>query len=1131
MNKLRSSKPNNAFAFTVKSFLGAMLVVALALSATPLLKAQELAATIMGNVTDTSGSVIAGAKIVIAQNGGNGVSRTVISDQAGSYTATNLSAGSYTVTVSAAGFTEFTGKNLVLNVAQHRSLDVVLHPGSVTTTVTVEENTFQIDTVSSEQADTISGTQVRELELNNRNFEQLVTLQPGVVSGLPDEVGFGLNNATVISVNGARSTANNWTVDGADINDSGSNGTLLNVPSVDAIQEFTLERSTYDAGYGHSGGGQVLAATKSGSSTFHGDVYEFDRNTLFNANSYFNKHQQSVSPRGAEHYNNYGFTLGGPLFIPKVYNTAKNKTTFFWSEEWRKVSQPNTIGLPAPTQDQLNGTIIGQVANAPANCVTYDATTNLSQIKPSCYSQNAKVYLTNVFDKFPANSGGYYDATFSAMSNFREDLVRIDEAITNKLHFFARGMEDEVPQDYPQGLFSSNFAGLAESTVNVPGHNVVANLTWSINQKLVNELQGTFSQGEIHASFSPNQVINSASVASQLTNTTAYSDPYGRLPVISFTGGTINGFSMPLTPYKERNLDRTLFDNFTAVLGKHTLRAGINIQFMLKSENGAEGNASFNFNTWQDFLLGNAAVYTQASRDITPDLHYPNMETYAQDDWKLTKRLTVNLGVRYSYFPSPGDVKNVVNNFVPSVYSAAKAPQIDPVSGNFVAGQAFMPNTYTNGLIFPVGNACTQAKAISSQVTCSPWGSKVNPPSNLNFAPRVGFAYDPFGNSRVAIRGGYGIFYDRTLNGIWEQNGFQDPPLVQTATISNTSFDNPVQGNLTGPVGPNHLITTGSPKFDAPSYTDYNLSVQAQIKPSTVVSLGYVGAVGRHLLGEVDANQPTLSTRVANPTKNVNAIVPYLGYSWFAERNPAYNSNFNSLQATLSHHSNGLTLNLAYTWSKNLSNLNGDPDVVIGTSEASTNSYDINMDYGPASLNQPQTFVANYVYELPFFKESHDLRGYALGGWEVSGITALESGQSITVVQANDPFANYPGGIDIATPNYDILPRPDRIAPIKRVKSQAQWFDTASFTDAVGHFGSTGNGTLIGPGIDSWDIGIVKNTRLAKEYRLQFRGEFFNAFNHTNFQAVDTNIDTSAFGQVTTAHNPRNIQLGAKLYF
>ncbi len=314
-----------------------------------LVSGQELAATLNGTVTDPSGAVIPGATVTIAQNGINGVSRTIQTNAQGSYTVTNLPAGTYTVTVTATGFQTYSANNVVMNVAQTRSVNATLPPGATTQTVNVQQGAVALNTSTSALAGTISGTQVRELQLNNRNFEQLVTLQPGVVSGLPQEVGFGLNNTTTVAVNGARSTANNWTVDGADINDSGSNSTLLNVPSVDAIQEFTLERSTYDAGYGRSGGGQVLVATKSGTSSFHGDAYEFNRNNIFNANSFFNKQTTPMIPRAIERYNDYGFTVGGPLFIPKVFNTAKDKTFFFWSEEWRKVSSPVTSSLNPPT--------------------------------------------------------------------------------------------------------------------------------------------------------------------------------------------------------------------------------------------------------------------------------------------------------------------------------------------------------------------------------------------------------------------------------------------------------------------------------------------------------------------------------------------------------------------------------------------------------------------------------------------------------------------------------------------------------------------------------------------------------------------------------------------------------------
>ncbi|HEY2468896.1 MAG TPA: TonB-dependent receptor, partial [Terracidiphilus sp.] len=1090
--------------------------------------------------------------VTIVQNGVNGASRTLQTDAHGSYTATNMAAGNYTITVTAPGFQTYTAQNVIVNVAQTLSVDAPLKVGGASQTVTVQQSSVNIDTETSALAGTISGTQVRELQLNNRNFEQLVTLQPGVVSALPDEVGFGLNSNSTIGVNGVRGTANNWTVDGADVNDSGSNATILNVPSVDAIQEFTLERSTYDAGFGRSAGGQVLVATKSGTSTFHGDVYEFNRNDIFNANSYFNKNATPVIPRAIERYNNYGFTIGGPLYIPKVYNTAKNKTFFFWSEEWRKVSSPVTSSLTPPTQADLNGTFTGPITNAPAGCVAFNPTSNTSTINPSCYSQNAKVYLTNLFDKFaPNSSSGQYIASYSQLNNTREDLVRLDHSFTDKLHFFGRAIQDETPQNFPEGLFAgNNFPGVAGSVVNAPGQNVVGNLTWTISPRMVNEAEFAYTQGTISSAFTAGSIANNPAIAQQLTNNTAYNDPYGRIPGISFTGGAIQGFTYGSTPYFERNLDRTLYDNYSVTLGKHTLRVGATISQLLKTENASTGFANFQFADFQSFLLGNVAIYTQNSRDTVPDLRYWNFETYVQDDWKLTNQLTLNLGLRYSYFPSPADALDTLNNFDPLLFNPNLAPGIDPVTGNFMGGQ--IPATYVNGLIFPTGSAYAQAHAIAPGVSPSPYGAHVNPDPKRNFAPRLGFAYDVFGNGKTAIRGGYGIFYDRTLNGIWEQNAFQDPPLVQTATINNTQFDHPLAGSSAVSLGPNHIVSTGDPTFLNPSYMDYNLGIQQQVRSGTVVEVAYVSSLGRHLLGERDINQPTLANRAANPNAYVNAVLPYLGYSWFAARLPGYTSNYHSLQVSLQHRMHyGLTLGVAYTWSKTLTNQSNDR----GTGTYDT--YNPNLDYGPSSLNQPQTFVANYVYQLPFYKEQQGLVGHTLGGWELSGITQFYSGQSLSITQSKDNFdcplaappltgcaagsppGTYFGGINIdAASASPISARPDLVAPVHMTKKQLQWFSTNSFADAVGHFGNASNGILLSPGLELWNLSAIKNNKISERFSFQFRAEFFNAFNHTNFGApspsgggIGTNVDSANYGQVTTAHDPRQIQFGGKLYF
>ncbi len=1126
-------------------------------------RGQELEGTLGGTVTDATGAVIPHATITITLNGVGGESRVVQTDAAGNYIAPNLPAGTYTITITAPGFATVTEKDVILNVSQKRSVNAELKPGSESQTVVVQENPVAIDTESSAQAGTISGTQARELELINRNFQQLVTLQPGVVNNLGDEPGFGLNSVTSISVDGARETANNWSVDGADINDSGSNATLLNIPSVDAIQEFTLERNSYDATFGRSGGGQVVVATRSGTSAFHGSAYEFVRTENSNANLYFNN--LTGLPRSPDHYNNFGFTFGGPIFIPHHYNADRKKTFFFWSEEWRKTSQPTSNDVPAPTPAELNGTFFTNptdyasiVAASGASCVSAytqltaassaEGATGYATANPSCYSQNSKVYLTQIVSKFPANftsanpSGfllGDNISGYSTLNNFRQDLVRVDHYFNDRVHFFARGMQDDVPESLPTGLWGgANYPGVVDVAINAPGKNVVGNLTWTISPRLVNEVEFAYSQGTISGALSGQ--ANSTSVLGALTNKTAYTDPYGRIPSAAITDGTVTVVSQGSAPYFERNLDRNIFDNFTRILGEHTLRAGFTAQQMLKTEDASEGNPGFNFASWGDFLLGDTSQYSQADRDIVPDLHFWNTEAYVQDDWKVNHRLTLNFGVRWSRFPSPGDVKNTLNNFDPLLYKATEAPGLD-ANGNFVPGQAYTPATYANGLIFPKGAACDQAQAVSAEVTCSPFGSLVNPNNNWNFGPRVGFAWLPLASGKTVLRGGFGVFFDRTLDGIWEQNAFGDPPLVQTVTIVNTKFDNPVGSGSAAPpnLGPDALTTTGNPTFKVPSYADFNLSGEQQLDHNTTLEVAYVGSESRHLLGEVDLNMPTLSTRASNSASPLNNIREYLGYSDFHTRAPWFTSNYNSLQVALNRRARDLTLGVAYTWSKNLTDQYNDRGV------ANTYTWDPKLDYGNSGLNEPQIFVANFVYKEPFFGEQHGLTGHLLGGWELSGITTFESGGSFNVFQYPDPFGciadtstangcapgTYPGGLGIDGPNYDIVARPNESAPVHLLKNGLDWFNTSTFSPAVGSFGNESSGDILGPGYERVDLGLMKNFQFTERMTLQMRAESFNVFNHTSFNGVDNGLGDGTFGQVTSAHEPRIMQFSSKFYF
>jgi Carboxypeptidase regulatory-like domain/TonB-dependent Receptor Plug Domain len=1112
---------------------------------------QNITASLTGTVTDPSGAVVSGASVTLHNNDTNNDIITVKTDANGDYTASELPLGTYTITVEGQGFKRFIASGVTLHVGEHRALNVKLAVGGVAEEVTVTASTIPIQTSTAAQNTTITGTQIRELQLNNRNFEQLLALQPGVANHLPDQIGFGISNTDSVSVNGARSSSNNWTVDGSDVNDSGSNQTLLNVPSVDALSEFTLERSTYDAQYGRSGGGQVNVVTKSGTRDFHGDAYEFFRNNVLDANEYFNK--RAGGKRPPFRYNDFGYTFGGPFFIPGHYNTDRSKTFFFFSEEFRRTRTPSTSILTLPNPQELTGNFQGiatlDPTSAPAGCISNN------QIDPSCFSANAQAYIQNVYSKFTPNSSlnptaltEDYTVPLSAANDFRQEIIRVDQRITNKVQAFARYMQDKVPTTEPGGLFAgSGLPGISSTSTNAPGRNFVAHVTMQLSPMVINEVAFGDSWGAINSKITG--LITNAGFLSALNfgpNGLPFADPYRRVPGVTISG--LTGVGIPVSPYFERNVDKSVYDNLSIAHGSHTIRTGMSLQLMRKTENAVNGtNGSFSFGSqygnpaFANFLLGNANRFSQASRDIIPNLHFPNIEAYVQDDWKVTHTFTLNLGLRYAYFAPPEDDNQVLDNFSPLAFNPNAVPIIDPTTNAFATGQLATPQNYANGIII-AQNACNPNLYYTPPVppygpTCSPYGPKVNPTYHT-FAPRLGFAWDVFGDGKTALRGGFGVYYDRTLNGIEEQNSFANPPFLGNVNVSATTatdiFDNPTSLSSTPPTAPVSLHVTGTPEFQVPYVDQWSLSIEREIVPNTRLEVAYVGNRARHLLGEFDLNQVPLNVRVANPMSETNAIRPYLGYNVITDIAPLFHSNYNSLQISANRRvAEGLNFGIAYTWSKTLTNSPSD------RSNAPYDTYNFSADYGPAIFSLGQVLVLNYVYDLPFYRSQQGIVGRVVGGWEVSGISSFETGFATTVRQFNDPFNSFdwasgtpntfPGGIGI-DPS-PVAPRPDRIGSCSGPKTFSQYINTAAFVDAAGHFGSSGPGVCTGPGLNNWDIAAIKNIKISERFRMQFRSEFFNAFNHESFNSFDTEVDHSTFGRLNGGHDPRIIQFGLKLNF
>ncbi len=1142
-----------------RKILAVFCTFVLVLFAGATLKAQDISGTISGTVLDGTGAAVAGATVTVTNTDKN-TSQTTQTNDRGEFTVPNLLVGHYSVTVEAKSFKKVEQKEIMLNVHDQLGLSFKLEIGSATETLTVNAGELHLETQTAAQQGLVAPKEIHELPLNTRNFVQLVTLMPGVSSSSQLDtfyIGNSLPSGTTATIpfsfNGERNSAAYWTLDGADNVDRGSNLTLLDFPSIDAIEEFKVLRGQYDPEFGRSEGAQITVITKSGGSKYHGDAYEFFRNDVMQANNPLNKTTAIPTARPPLRYNDFGYTIGGPIWIPHVYDGKQHKTYFFFSQEVRRVITYGTVNALVPTAGLLAGNFTGLL------CTAFDAAGNCTTMGNhiTTASPTAAAYIKDIWNLtgVPNSTGNTEIVNLRNIFNANQQLIRVDHTFSNKFTLFGRFIHDGIPTIEPGGLFTgAALPGVSTTSTSDPGYNFIVHGVTTISPTLLNDGGFQYSQGAIISQ--PIGLDNSAQ-SPDIHPTLPFANTLGRIPALALTGmSAVTGFG----PYNDYNRNYNVFDNQTWIKGKHTMKFGISFNHYQKTENTAGNNVgSFTINTtgqvfspitvpgsdqnafeqsWANFLLGRVATFAQASIDITPNIQTNQTEFYAQDSWRIKPNLTITYGFRYSFFRQPTDVNGESTNFDPTLFNPAKAPTIDsgglictvaPCAGGGVPNPNYDP---LNGIIVNNGT--------------SPYGAKISNEDNGNIAPRIGFAWQPWSNGKTVIRGGYGMFYDASLFGIIEQNIFANPPFVNTVTINNVTLDNPAAGTAVISATPKVLHATMLPN-KTPYVQQWSLDVQHEFKGGFFVDAAFVGNAGTHLLGEEDINMPQpgayvaagLSTFVTgvgttigsggklNETL-VNIIRPFKGYGPITAIESNFNSNYNGLQIEGKKQMRDLLFKVDYTWSKALTNNQTD------RSTAPQNLYDIASEYGPLQQDRTSIFSADVVYTLPWFREQRGFTGHFLGGWQVSAIVSAATGLPLTVTtnSAIDPAgdgacscSSSPAGL-----RPDMIANPNAGAP----HTIGAWFNGAAFANVPATATRPGNetrGQVRGPGYQIWNMALAKNIRVTERTGFEFRAEAFNMFNHTNPFGVGTQLGSTTYNKITSYRDPRVLQLGLKFNF
>ena len=1092
------------------------------------------AGSIAGQVVDSSGALVPAATVVAVQLQTNVQWRT-ISDGTGTYIFPNLPVGTFTLTAQKTGFSKEQINSVILNAGDQLRDNFALKPGAVTDTVQVSSDAINVDTESGNVGEVVSSQDIEAMPLVTRNFTQLVELVPGVSSDMGSQNGFGSNSGLAASVNGVRENANNWTIDGVPNLDV-YNGNNAIIPNVDAIAEFRIDRGNYTAEQGRSAGASINAILKQGANRFHGSAFEYMRNGDLNANSYFSN--LYGTPRPNEHYNNWGYTVSGPI--------KKDKLFFFWSEEWRHIIEPaGNVGTLVPTDRELAGNfsdystmglheplVTASLAANPlcVGCIVNKPFPN-DQIPTGMLDATSLLLLKTYYPRpqvaTPVNNVNYSSA-FPTTTTVREELIRMDYNLNDKWKAFAHYIQDQNHVGSPYSLWGDNSLPNVEGTHEFePMQSFGINLVGTITPNLINETEFGIYHDIIRISEDP---TISRSRASGLDIPYYFPSPHlnldNRIPQMHFSYFANINTDWPF-------LNGFFYNKWTDSLswhkGSHNYKFGLLVTHQGKNENNQDylGNGSFSWwgsqtgNDLADMLTNYADQYSEEENNPMQHLRYWDVEAYAQDQWQITHRLSLTYGLRYTDFTPEIDQKNLLTNFLPLLYQPALAPAVSAADGSLsnipdsqMSDGVFLPN---NGIVVAGAN--------------SPYGNAVFDAPKLNVAPRVGFSLDVFGNGKTAMRGGYGMYYDRTAP--YELGGKSNPPYNAAVTLDSVTVDNPGHSHgssaVYAPVG----ITALNTKYTNPNNQQWSLGVQQQLHRNTVANLDYVRTQGTHLLYVTELNQNGEQLAVARsgqpipgsatdtyPVVNPASVRPFLGYGGIGQFTPEASSTYNGMQlAVRSQLSSALTVDANYTYSKVITDSAGDGNTP-------QDSHNLKADRGVPSFDRTHMIKADWVWRLPAFS-SNVLAREVVGGWQWAGLLSVLSGEPIGVAMSTTAmFAN--DGVA------DSTPRPNQIKKAQVGKGMNNWLDPSAFTiPDLGTFGNAGVSVGRLPRQTQIDSSISKDFQIHEQLHMQFNLSAINVLNHTLFNGVNNSFyeGNTTFGHITSATTPRVVQAGLHFNF